>query len=98
MKQNQSIKNIHSIIQLINDQHKQKQQSLPPTDKKAKGSKKTSEDDTGKGEKSPNKKYGVNKELQGIEEKDEENKSSDESIDLSQVDEEYWGSNTSECD
>lgn len=98
-KQNQSIKNIHSIIQLINEQHKQKQSSLPPADKKdgRRVSKKGNEDEASKGasgaDKSPNKKYagGVNKELQSIEEKEkEENKSSDESVDLSEESKDNW--------
>lgn len=91
LKQNQSIKNIHSIIQLINDQHKQKTQSLPASDKKTKGSKKgsTPDEDMQKSDKSPNQKYGVKQSLQNIEEQEEENKSSEESVDLSQVEDDY---------
>ena len=91
LKQNQSIKNIHSIIQLINDQHKQKNQSTgggSGNGKEQKKQKKSGGGDDEDKKDSPNTKYG-GKGLQNIEEQEEENKSSEESIDLSQVEDDY---------
>lgn len=85
MKQNQSIKNIHSIIQLINDQHKQKQQSLP-AEKKGKVKKSSSNDEDKKSDKSPSKYKGAAG-LQKVDEQDEEG--SEESIDLTENEGDY---------
>lgn len=43
-----------------------------------------------KSDKSPNGKYGGKQSLQNIEEQEEENMGSEESVDLSQVEDEYW--------
>jgi hypothetical protein len=64
---------------------------MPQGDKKTKGGKKGQHDDDAQAsDKSPNKsKYGGKQSLQNIEEQEEENKSSEESVDLSQVEDDY---------
>ena len=60
---------------------------MPPSEKKSKSKKSSSADDDKKSEKSPTKYKGAG--LQNIEEQEDENKTSEESIDLSQEENDY---------
>jgi len=93
LKQNQSIKNIHSIVQLINEQHKLKsqQQSAETGGRKGGKSSKRKSDDDQDDMQSPSR-YGAqyNPSLQNIqeEEEDDHSKSSQmDSVDLTEEDE-----------